>query len=68
MKFESVEQVEKFAADNNKTLVINGQEVLDVTTFAKHHPGSHGLMQAELGSSSTTATRMSRRNSKLTTS
>ena len=40
MKFESVEQVEKFAADNSKVLVINGQEVLDVTTFAKHHPGT----------------------------
>lgn len=39
MKFESVEQVSKFAADNNKVLVINDGDVLDVTTFAKHHPG-----------------------------
>ena len=39
MKFESIEQVDKFAAENNKVLVINGDEVLDVTTFAKHHPG-----------------------------
>lgn len=39
MKFESIEEVERFAEKNNKVLVLNGDEVLDVTTFAKHHPG-----------------------------
>lgn len=32
--------MDKFAADTNRILVINGEEVLDVTTFAKHHPGT----------------------------
>lgn len=40
MKFESVEAVQKYASDTNKVLVINNDEVLDVTTFAKHHPGT----------------------------
>lgn len=36
--------MDKFAADTNRVLVINGEEVLDVTTFAKHHPGGSGLI------------------------
>lgn len=40
MQFPCVEAVQQFASDNNKVLVINGDEVLDVTTFAKHHPGT----------------------------
>jgi cytochrome b involved in lipid metabolism len=40
MKFESVEAVQKYANNTNKVLVINNDEVLDVTTFAKHHPGT----------------------------
>jgi cytochrome b involved in lipid metabolism len=44
MKFESISEVENFAKTNKKVLVIKEHQVLDVTTFASHHPGGAGLI------------------------
>jgi cytochrome b involved in lipid metabolism len=38
-KFYSVAEVQEFAREQKRTIVIRDGDVLDVTTFAKHHPG-----------------------------
>ncbi len=45
--FLSIGQVEELATQTNKILMIKGQEVLDVTAIAMHHPGKKWLMQVE---------------------
>lgn len=40
LKFKSKEELDAFVKQSGKVLVIRGQDVLDVTTFASHHPGN----------------------------
>jgi cytochrome b involved in lipid metabolism len=39
LKFKSQEELEAYVKQSGKVLVIKDGDVLDVTTFARHHPG-----------------------------
>ena len=40
LKFKDQAELEAFAKQSSKVLLIKGADVLDVTTFASHHPGT----------------------------
>jgi cytochrome b involved in lipid metabolism len=42
--FTDLDQVTSYANTNNRTLLILDDQVLDVTTFAPHHPGGKALL------------------------
>ena len=52
--FKNMDEVLEFAKENEKILVIKDGCVLDVTTFAKYHPGQSSFIQEALGWSSIT--------------
>ena len=39
LKFKSKEELEAFTRQSGKILLVKDNDVLDVTTFASHHPG-----------------------------
>lgn len=43
--FKNYDEVETYAAKNEKTLMILDDYVLDVTSFAEHHPGGGVLLR-----------------------
>ena len=45
MKFNKIEDVVKYSEENDKTLVIMNDYVLDATTFMEHHPGGSVLIR-----------------------
>ena len=42
--FKNHKEIQDFAAQNNKVLLVYDDYVLDATTFAQHHPGGAGLI------------------------
>ena len=44
LKFKSEEELKAYTKQSGKILLIKGKDVLDVTTFASHHPGGEGLL------------------------
>lgn len=44
VQFKTNQDIYDYAVKNNKVLVIYNDYVLDVTTFAQHHPGGAGLI------------------------
>lgn len=40
LKFKTKEELEAFTKQSGKVLLVKDNDVLDVTTFARHHPGS----------------------------
>ena len=44
LKFKNIKEVEDYAAQSNRVLVLYDDYVLDATTFAQHHPGGAGLI------------------------
>ena len=44
IQFKSQEELQNYAEENNKVLVVFDTYVLDATTFATHHPGGAGLI------------------------
>ena len=45
IKFENYEEVKSYADSTKKTLLILEDYVLDVTSFAVHHPGGAMLLR-----------------------
>ncbi len=43
-QFKNQKEIEDYAAENNKILLVYDDYVLDATTFAHHHPGGAGLI------------------------
>lgn len=44
LKFKSEQEVQEYAAKENRLLLIYDDYVLDATSFAQHHPGGAGLI------------------------
>ena len=44
MKFKSQQELETYVKESGKILVVKDGDVLDVTTFARHHPGNNYLI------------------------
>ena len=45
MKFKSLEEVNAYAKDSGKTLLILDDYILDVSTFQCHHPGGGAFLK-----------------------
>lgn len=43
-QFKNNQEIQDYAAENNKILLVYDDYVLDATTFAHHHPGGAGLI------------------------
>ena len=46
MRFNNIQEVVKYSSDNDKTLVIMNDYILDATTFMEHHPGGSVLVKS----------------------
>lgn len=40
LKFKNEQELEAFTKQSSKVLLLKDGDVLDVTTFARHHPGT----------------------------
>jgi cytochrome b involved in lipid metabolism len=49
LKFDSIEDAEKYAEKTGNLIMYMENQVIDATTFAKHHPGGPANVAAAKG-------------------